>query len=311
MPNPTQMVPKRGRPKHLAELPILVEEKVLYALARYTYLEREQARRVIGFRPNSTKKVAAALTRLTRELGYTYKDSLPDKTSGTKFGVWSLLGPGRTWLANRGVQTLPRVKHTPERQELFLRHVLDVNDALIALERFALETDGVQLRAHTHDLYLQRAEIGVEADVITRHRQDGEPVVAHQRYYIAADGDVLLEAFGYAYRFWLECDRGTEGRQKWQKKIAGMVAYAETLGDERLDFMIVAPPNPRREYGLAALIDWTTEHLAVTRRSAWAENFWFTDRIGSEMSASDYIMGQHWVRPGDDQRSPLIEGGGA
>jgi hypothetical protein len=310
MPYPTQNRLKRGRPRLHPELPNAAGENVLFALARYPYLSRLQATRAAGYSPTSTKRVAAALTHLTKH-DYLFQDALADKKQGTCIGVWSLLSRGRTWVSARGVQTLPRIKHVPERQEEFLHHVLDVNAALIALERFAIETDGVQLHGLVHDLYLQRSEIRVEADVITRHRQDGQPVVEHQRYYIAADGDVSLEAFGYAYRFWLEVDRGTEGRQKIQKKIAGMIAYAESLGDERLDFVIVAPPNPRREYGLASLIEWTNEHLAVTRRSAWAENFWFTDRIGSEMSASDYIMGQHWVRPGDDQLSPLIEGGGA
>jgi hypothetical protein len=310
MPNPPQNRPRRGRPKLNPELPNAAGENVLHALSRYPYLSRLQATRAAGYAPTSTKRVAAALTHLTTH-DYLFQDALADKKKGTNIGVWSLLGRGRNWLGARGVHTLPRVKHTPERQEEFLRHILDVNDALIALERFALETEGVRLRSLVHDLYLQRAEIGVEADVITRHRQYGQPVVERQRYFLAADGDVSLAAYGYEYRFWLECDRGTEGRQKWQKKVAGMVSHAESLGDERLDFLIVAPPNPRREYGLASLIEWAGEQLAVTRRSAWAENFWITDRIGSEMSACDYITGPHWVRPGDDQLYPLIEGGGA
>lgn len=305
MPNPPKNRPKRGRPKLPPGVPRGAGPEVLYAIARYPYITSEQATRITGYA--GQKYVNKALKHLT-DNHYLFHDPLPSKTR-TLLGVWSLLGRGRTWLAQRGVESLPRVKHEPERDDPFLLHILAVNDVLIAFERFAIDTEGVELNSLIHDLYLRRQQIRVEADVITKHRPDGTPVVQRQLFGIAADGDVVLSAFGYDYHFWIEVDRGTEDRARWQKHVAGMVAYAESLGEERLDFVIVAPLHPKRKYGLRDLLDWTGEQLTVTNRGAWCESFRFTDRVGSEMSASDYITGPHWVRPGDDQLTPLIEGG--
>jgi hypothetical protein len=258
--------------------------RVLLAFSRYPYLTAEQANLAAGYAPTAIARVWTALKRLT-DAHYTFKDELPDKRGGNPLGVWSLLARGRNYLSDRGLESLPRVKHKPERQELYLKHVLAVNDVLIALER-----SGVIINSLTHDLYLARNPKTV-------------PLGQGRRTYLSGDGLVDLEAGGYRYLLWPELDRGTEHKDKWQAKTQAIVKHAQTLGEQPLTVMVVTTTgNPR----LVELVTWTEEQVKAMGIPEWADLFRFaTDLYVKE--PSEFFRGDHWVVPFTHELVPLIE----
>ncbi len=146
-------------PDHYA--PGLSDEKVLRAIGRYFYLTAEQITRLL-FSPNSHTYTSEILTRLTRER-YLERTVMPRESEfGRGKSVWSLMGKGRSFLEGLGISLLPRVSHTAVRSHSHFRHLLAVNDALIACEVFARDEPGVDLAGFVHERTFHRTPERVE-----------------------------------------------------------------------------------------------------------------------------------------------------
>jgi len=269
-------------------------DKVLRALGRYQYLTLNQATLASGFSPRSRTWVSTALKELT-DNHYTGMHRLSNRSGyGGAPGYWILARRGIRYLDLAGVIHRPRIRNgfDPDAEDYRLRHILAVNDVLIACERFAAETEGVELQSLTHDLYLAREPITVELGEGRQTR-------------LTADGRVRLTAFGYSYDIWVEVDRGTEPIGRWKAKVEAILRYAETL-TEPLTVMVVTTAGPKR---FTDLWRWTGEQLQAMHREPWADLFRFTACPATERVPDAWLTAPTWVRPGDAQGYPLIEGG--
>lgn len=266
--------------------------RLLLALAEFQYLTLDQATLAAGFSRGSRTWVSTALKALT-DHHYTALRRLGNRAEGgSGRGYWILARRGIRYLEQvPGMQHLPRIANgfDPETEDYRIRHILAVNDVLIACKRFAAETEGVVLHDLVHDLYLARTPHLV-------HLGDG------RQTNLSGDGWAELSAFDYRYHLWFEVDRGTEDARRWKQKVEAIVRHAETLGEQRIDVVVTCPSAKRRE----ELLRWTGEQAAAMERLAWADLFRITDRRPEEGNVWEWFTGPHFGRPFDEERLPLI-----
>lgn len=292
-----------------AYAPGLSDEKVLRAIGRYHYLKREQLTRLL-FSPASETYTSEILTRLTRQ-HYLERTVLPRESEfGRGKSLWSLMGRGRSYLEGLGISLLPRVSHTAVRSYTHLKHLLAVNDTLIACEVFARDEPGVDLADFVHERVFHRTPERVDL-LLAGKKLPNVPV--------AADGWVHLQNGDKHAYFWLEADRSTEHGHLWLRKIAGIVefyesgAYQERFDADQITVMVVAIPDAgidpvRRRDELKRWTEQTLERLG--RQDAWTDIFKFSAVDPASVTPREFFYGQHWTTPFVEGPGWLLEGAG-
>src|SRR5688500_18605981 len=115
------------------DAPGLTGDRILRAVARYHLLTRDQLTRLL-YRPSSTTFVGEHLTSLTRA-GYLRMSRAPLTIPvGGPPGYWALRERGRRDLLAAGID-VPPLDRTPMPSPYHLRHLVALNDSLIALDR--------------------------------------------------------------------------------------------------------------------------------------------------------------------------------
>jgi DNA-binding PadR family transcriptional regulator len=270
-----------------------VDINVLYAIAEYRYATVQQIMLHNDYSLASPARVYESLAKLTRD-GYLYKQAVADTSPGGKLGIWSLTSKGKAYMGQRAAILKANMEGDTERQQLFLEHIIAVNDLLVAFRRFEKRNHPqVTINALVPDFVLKKEPI--------------VQMVEGKRIALVADGWLEIRAWKRQYNFWLEVDRGTENRKEWNDKIAGIVQYAESIGDTYpMRALIVAQPNDRRRYPLAAIRQWTAEKLAHMGRQAWGELFRFAESPEPTEDVHGYFTYPKWSRAFDDELIPLI-----
>lgn len=272
------------------------QKSMLRALALYRQLNRSQAAPAAGFSRRSAGFAVNQLTALTRA-GLAEMHRSPRSYSPNPAGLWMPSEAGLAYLRQSGLVDASDVPpYLAQPSEYFRNHTEAVNNVLIGLVEWAVRADGVALSDFQHDHMLQRRPFRVE--VGGRDRQ------------VVPDGLVELAAFGYAYRLWLELDRGTEdGDLQWKAKVERIVAYAEAHRDEPLLVMVVVNMDPKSNPArrLVALRTWTQNQLIRMQKTAWADLFRFRTAAQDEIPVGEFFTHPAWVRPFDDQLYPLVD----
>jgi hypothetical protein len=274
--------------------PGLPGEKILRALGRYQLLTREQLTRLL-YRPTSTTFVGEHLTRLTR-LGYLRMGRLPlaIPVGGTP-GSWTLAGPGRRFLLAAGV-VLPPERDRPLASPLHLRHLLELNDALIALELLCRAEPRLVLEGVRHERLLRH-------DAPRVLLPDGRATTVVPDAWI--DLAVDTAPMGIA----LELDRGTEDERPWRRKVAALLAlaagpYHDAFAAESITVAVVVTSGARR---VGELVRWTEAELMARGKPAWGELFWLTGAVPAATDPAALFLGARWVRPFDPAPRPLVD----
>jgi hypothetical protein len=269
-------------------------EKILRALGRYQLLTRDQLTRLL-YRPSSTTFVGEHLTRLTR-LGYLRLGRLPlaIPVGGTP-GYWTLAGPGRRFVAEAGV-ALPPERDRPLTSPLHLRHLLELNDALIALELLSRFGPRIALEGVRHERLLRRAAPRVVLP-------DGRATTVVPDAWV----DLLVDdaPMGIA----LELDRGSEDERQWRRKVGALLAlaagpYRDAFAADSMTVAVIATTGARR---VAELVRWTEAELTARGKPAWGELFWLTGAVPAATDPAALFLGARWVRPFDPVPRPLLD----
>jgi hypothetical protein len=271
------------------------DERVLLALNRHQHLSAEQVRRVLYGR-GSLKYAYERLNRLV-DAGFVSHDHDPGVP-----GVYALVGKGRSYLAELGLEVLPRWRASEEKElgASYYCHALAVADVLIAAELLAQKHPGIELAAVRHERDLKhRSPVSVRlADGTTRG--------------VVPDGwlDFRVEMADGRFRVpvVIELDRGTHERRRWQQKAEALLAFAggpyqEAYGAGSLVIAVVATPGEVRRRELTT---WTEAVLQALDLAHEADLFRFTgvDPIADPLT---FFCGPVWYRPFDDRPLPLVE----
>jgi hypothetical protein len=268
-------------------------DKILRALGRYHLLTRAQLTRLL-YRQTSDTFVGEHLTRLTR-LGYLRMERMPllIPVGGTP-GYWTLREAGRRYLLTAGV-LLPPVKHAPLASPYHLRHLLALNDTLIALERLARTEPCLAIERVRHDRDLRR-----EAPRVVL--PDG------RRTRVVPDAWIDLVVADEPMGIALEVDCGTESDRQWRQKVDGLIAlaagpYRDALGADSMTVATLVVGDARR---FADLVRWTEAELVRLGKRHWSTLFWFTAAAPESIEPAALYLAPRWVCPFAPHLRPLL-----
>lgn len=276
---------KIGRPKQL----------ILQSFTRFDYLTAPQLTRLL-FSPGSLTYVQAHLKDLFHA-GYLSRLFLPSTTPyGSSLAIYTLDGKGHRYL--RAMGAIPavrfRARERAQREWLFLRHTLGATDLMILGLQLAKFEPGVEIAQLATERELKRSPVYVASN------QD--------RLGIVPDGwlDIRLKSGQTCLAF--ELDRGTVDRNRYQRKLRGLVQYARgpyqaAFGTNSLTIAFVATVGEQRA---KALIDWTQTTLSDLRAHHQADIFRFAAFDPAKENARDVFFGARWHRPFDPAPLPLL-----
>src|SRR2546426_5650874 len=220
-----EVVPKPKKTR-IPDVLTHVDENILKTIYRYYYMTVAQAVKSLGYSINSLPTVRTRLAHLEKK-GYISAIYLPTVRKGTSPKIFYLAPLGLGYLRSEGFDVAHRFHSTEqkEKQYLFLKHTLAVNDVLIAAKRVEKQFPQVSLYEFRHERELKRDP---EKFTITLYKdaEDGtkEAVVWKQEdFYFVPDAflDFRIEQGNKTYRsaILVELDRDTIERRRFQEKI--------------------------------------------------------------------------------------------
>lgn len=260
---------------------------VLEHVHAYRLLTREQIERLLfpGVAPSVSKR---RLTLLFHH-GYLGRIALPLRNAyGAARAVYHATPRALGVLAlHARIEQPERLRRDHEREELFLRHTLAINDVRIGMS-LATASAGYEL------LWWDEQELrrrGVRARLQNRQ----------STLRVLPDAYFVITAGGVADGFALELDRGTVSEQRMRARFraygewAAAGTYRRELPCESLRVLIVADRDCDRGR-LARLKRWCEDERGGSR-------FLFAEL--DALVAASSLTSQRWLAAGDDQPRPI------
>lgn len=273
---------------------------VLVLFGRYHYLTSKQVAHAMGW-DAFVQYAQKQLTALTRSNYLAMENHLEQpKLKGAPERVWTLTQKGRQALSDMDIIVRPRIKHDPERAQLFMRHTHAITDVLIScdLGAEALGVDMVELW-HDQDLKRQPAKVTLP---------DGT------KGTITPDGLTVFGIDQQSYPVAWEVDMGTEDRLgQWLPKIRRLMAYNQGVFQEQFPydgFRVAVYVRSKRQppaTRLQNLLKWTEDELTAQKRRTWGPFFLFTCLDPVETDPADWLSVPHFRSPFDATPRPLLE----
>ena len=134
-----------------------VDDNILKCVYKYYYMTVAQVVKSLGYSINSLPTVRTRLAHLEKK-GYISSIYLPTVRKGTSPKIFYLAPLGLGYLRSDGFDVAHRFHATEqkEKQYLFLKHTLAVNDVLIAAKDVATQYPQVTLYEFRHERELKR-----------------------------------------------------------------------------------------------------------------------------------------------------------
>lgn len=275
---------------------------VLAVVGRYHYITARQVTRLLGWQ-TFAPYANLWLKNLTEDR-YLVCANWIEKgpTAGGPEMVWSLTQRGRTALQALDIIVSPRIHQSPERAQLFMHHTQAVGDVLIACERYANQTAGVEMLELFHDQDLQRRAVKVQVPGFEKPTN------------VAQDGLTVFKIGDVAFPIGWEVDRATEHRDKWQAKVAALIEfgrgpYQQAFHNESLRVAVYVRSGMRSvssEQRARQLVDWTQDALEGANKRQWGEFFAITCVDPVTVEPEYFLRGPHWVSPFERAYKPLL-----
>jgi hypothetical protein len=231
------------------------DHDILASIYRYQCLTALQVTKLVCA-PTSFKWVSGKLKRLS-DAGYLVRSAVPVKLTDGRPPLYYGLGvKGLAHLASYGVDVPDRARpyHVRGYSDPFISHLLAVNEFLIAGDLFSQQVPTITLVRMLHQQDFERRPVPVR--------------IGSQSTKVKFDGFLDFEVYpaeerAYRKPIFLELDRATERRDKWQQKVRGLVGFMrgalqETFGRQALTIAVVVTTNRER---LISLVTWTREVL--------------------------------------------------
>jgi hypothetical protein len=276
--------------------------RLLEAIGRYHYLTSRQVSRLLGW--ETFHQYSQLWLKKLTDAGYLTMANWIEKgpSAGGAERVWSLTTRGYTTLRDLGIQPGIRIHHSPGRAQIFMLHTQAIGDTLIAVDRYAQTTPNVHLVEFLHDQDLSRRAVKVQVPN------------AEKPTYVNQDGFTVLQLGVPKAAIGWEIDRATEKRDKWQAKVAALVAFAsgpyqEAFGFKSLRVAVYIRPHEVKitpDKRLTQLMTWTEESLTASNQRQWGEFFAFTVVDPAQVEPVCFLRGLHWVSPFVREYKPLI-----
>ena len=278
------------------------EQLILEAVAKYSYLTATQITSLL-YSPKSLTYVRGTAQGGLQGLfhaKFLRRLFLPTTTlHGAPPAIYALDGKGFAHLKAQGIE--PKGKYRPsdegQREESFLAHTLAANDFLVLC----------------HGLAKQVESISIARELTERELKRGYPIyveIGNDRVYVVNDGWLELMVGGaYQVGLALELDRGTVEKERFKRKVRGLVSYArgayqEAFGTESLTVLFVTVAGKRR---LDSITSWLEKELEALRAESQADMFRLAAFDPANADPEEIFFKPVWRRPFEETLLPLVE----
>jgi len=270
--------------------------RILEAIAQFDYLSAPQLARLL-LRSTSLTYVEQDLKELFHGK-WVRRVFLPrSEPGGSPLAIYSLDNDAVALLRRQGNGPVGRFHagEQAERERLFLKHTLEANDLLILAKQVERRQLGVTIAKLRPERELKRARIYVD--------------VAHTKLPVVPDGWVDFRYDGRQICVAFELDRGTEDRRVFQRKIEGLVRYADGPYQAAFDTesITVAFVTTAAGARLREMLGWTERTLNELHLQQWHDLFWFAAFDPARADPVDVFLAPWWVRPFHPERRALLE----
>jgi hypothetical protein len=261
-----------------------VDENILKIIYRYYYMSVVQVVTSLDYSVNSLPTVRTRLLHLEKK-GYLSAIYLPTVRKGNFPKIFYLASGGLDVLRKQGFDVPHRYHATEqkEKQYLFLKHTLAVNDVLIAAHRVTTQFPQVSLYEFRHERELKRDP---EKFTITLYKEaENETTEAvewkQQDFYFVPDAflDFHIEQENKTLRsaILVELDRATIERRRFQEKIRGLLTYIKSdrhVRRYKARNITVAFVTTGGQKRVERMREWTRTELAKTH-DTWGYGYTF------------------------------------
>ena len=276
--------PKKTR---IPDGPTHVDETIIRTIYRYYYISVVQVVKALGYSKNSLPTVRTRLAHL-ETLGYLSSICLPTVRKGNFPKIFYLASPGLDYLSELGFD-VPKRYHATEQKEkqyLFLKHTLAVNDVLIAAKLVEKQFPQVSLFEFRHERELKRDPEKFTITLYHETESDTEEakVWKQEEFYFVPDAflDFHMEQENKTLRaaILLELDRDTTERRRFQEKIRGILTYIKAerfVRRYKARKITVAFVTTGTQKRVEKMREWTRNELAKTHDTwDYGKTFVFT-----------------------------------
>jgi Replication-relaxation len=251
-----------------------VDENILTAIYWYYYMPVLQIVKALGYSINSLPTVRTRLASLEKR-GYIAAIYLPTVRKGNFPKIFYLAAKGLAHLRDDGHDVAHRFHSTEqkEKQYLFLKHTMAVNDVLIAAKQVEKQFPQVTLYEFRHERELKRDPEKFTITLYHETESDTEEakVWKQEEFYFVPDAflDFRLEQENKTLRaaILLELDRDTTERRRFQEKIRGILTYLKSdrhVKRYKARKITVAFVTTGTQKRVEKMRDWTRNELAKT-----------------------------------------------
>src|SRR5258708_30857246 len=261
-----------------------VDENIFNTLYRYYYMSVLQVVKSLDYSTNSLPTVRTRLAYLETN-GYIASLILPTVRKGSLPKIYYLASGGIDYLRKQGFDVSQRFHATEqkEKQYLFLKHTLAVNDVLIAAKLVAKQFPQVTLYEFRHERELKRdpEKFTITLTKETEDETQEAVVWKQEEFYFVPDAflDFQIEQEKKTYRsaLLLELDRTPTERRRFQEKIRGILTYIKAerfvkrYNARKITVAFVTTGGQKR---VEKMRNWTRNELAKTH-DTWDYGYTF------------------------------------
>ena len=261
-----------------------VDDNILKTIYRYYYMTVLQVVKSVGYSVNSLPTVRTRLRHLEKK-GYLSAIYLPTVRKGNFPKIFYLSSGGLNILRKQGFDVPHRYHATEqkEKQYLFLKHTLAVNDVLIAAKHVATQYPQVSLYEFRHERELKRDPEKFTITLYKETESDTEQAAVWKQedFYFVPDAflDFHIEQEKKTFRsaILVELDRDTIERRRFQEKIRGILTYIKSERHVRrykarkITVAFVTTGGQKR---VEKMREWTRSELAKTH-DTWDYGYTF------------------------------------
>jgi len=246
-----------------------------------------QVVKALGYSKNSLPTVRTRLASLEKK-GYISSIYLPTDRKGNFPKIFYLVSPALEYLRDEGYDVAHRFRPTEqkEKQYLFLKHTLAVNDVLIAAKQVEKQFPQVTLYEFRHERELKRDPEKFTITLYHETESDTEEakVWKQEEFYFVPDAflDFRMEQENKTLRaaILLELDRDTTERRRFQEKIRGILTYLKSdrhVKRYKARKITVAFVTTGTQKRVEKMREWTRNELAKTHDTwDYGKTFVFT-----------------------------------
>ncbi len=232
------------------------------------------------------------------DASYLRRLKMPSSQDGGKPWVYTLARAGMRYPKSVGVKEFGRVSPSEhvEHSYLFLAHTLGVNDIVIGAKLLQEEAPAYVLADFLHEWELKRRPVQVKTS------KDGAMAIVPDLWLDMHIGGTARASIT------LEYDRGTVSPAAWQRKIRGLMAFAdgpyqEAYGSESLTIAIATTAGEHRAQQIRS---WIEHELELANRRQDGELFLVMALPEQSFDANAFFLTPIWQQPFGAQLVTLL-----